>query len=81
MRDLLRVGPNLKVHYKEDLGFYAENHVVVQCSTIDDVIAVVNEGVSNRKVASHNLNSESSRSHRFDFFYGFLHIYYYYFFI
>ena len=39
--------------------------MVVECSGADDAIAVVNEGVKNRKVGSHNLNSESSRSHRY----------------
>jgi hypothetical protein len=63
--DLLRLGPPLKVHWKEQLGFFAENHVVVECSGADDAIAVVNEGVRNRKTGSHNLNSESSRSHRY----------------
>lgn len=61
--DLLRAGPPLKVHWKEELGFFAENHVVIECSNAEDAIAVVNEGVRNRKVGSHNLNSESSRSH------------------
>lgn len=40
--------------------------MVVECSGADDAIAVVNEGVKNRKVGSHNLNSESSRSHRYE---------------
>lgn len=67
MKDLLRPGAPLKIHWKENHGFYAENHVVVECSGVEDALAIVNEGVRNRRVGSHNLNSESSRSHRYSF--------------
>lgn len=65
VRDLLNPKTGaLKVHWKEDTGFYASNTVVVECRTPDDALAVINEGVKNRKSSAHNLNSESSRSHR-----------------
>ena len=44
-------------------GFFVEDLMVVDCSTPDDVIAVLNEGTRNRKNASHELNKDSSRSH------------------
>lgn len=35
----------------------------MQCDTVDDVLAVINEGHRNRTVGSHALNLDSSRSH------------------
>lgn len=37
--------------------------MIVDCTCIDDMIAVLNEGIKNRKSASHELNKDSSRSH------------------
>jgi hypothetical protein len=37
--------------------------VIVDCTSIDDLIAVLNEGIKNRKSGSHELNQDSSRSH------------------
>ena len=37
--------------------------MVVECSTVDDLLAVLHEGNKNRKLGSHDLNPESSRSH------------------
>jgi len=37
--------------------------MIVECTSIDDMIAVLNEGMKNRKSGSHELNSDSSRSH------------------
>ena len=37
--------------------------MVVECSTVDDMLAVLHEGNKNRKLGSHDLNPESSRSH------------------
>lgn len=36
---------------------------MVECPTFQDLMAVVEEGVRNRRVASHDLNKDSSRSH------------------
>lgn len=44
-------------------GFFVENLFVVQCREYDDLMSVVHEGVSNRKVSSHDINKDSSRSH------------------
>ena len=37
--------------------------MVVDCTNIDDLIAVLHEGMRNRKSGSHELNADSSRSH------------------
>jgi kinesin family protein 12 len=44
-------------------GFFVEDLVIVDCTSIDDLIAVLNEGIKNRKSGSHELNKDSSRSH------------------
>jgi kinesin family protein 12 len=44
-------------------GFFVEDLTVVECTSKDDLIAVLHEGVKNRKTGSHNLNTDSSRSH------------------
>mmetsp|Transcript_13673 Transcript_13673/g.21423 ORF Transcript_13673/g.21423 Transcript_13673/m.21423 type:complete len:109 (+) Transcript_13673:680-1006(+) len=37
--------------------------MVVECTSIQDLIAVLHEGIKNRHSGSHELNSDSSRSH------------------
>ena len=37
--------------------------MVVECTSIQDLIAVLHEGIKNRHQGSHELNKESSRSH------------------
>ena len=37
--------------------------MIVDCTSSDDLIAVLNEGIKNRKSGSHELNKDSSRSH------------------
>jgi hypothetical protein len=37
--------------------------MVVECSNVNDLVAVLNEGMKNRKIGSHELNKDSSRSH------------------
>ena len=44
-------------------GFFVEDLVIVDCTSVDDLIAVLNEGIRNRKSGSHELNKDSSRSH------------------
>jgi hypothetical protein len=44
-------------------GFFVEDLIIVDCTSIDDLIAVLNEGIKNRKSGSHELNKDSSRSH------------------
>lgn len=37
--------------------------MVVECTSIQDLIAVLHEGIKNRHCGSHELNKDSSRSH------------------
>lgn len=53
----------LSVRWNDRSGFYVEKLLVVQCDSIDDVMAVVQEGHKNRRVGTHEMNKDSSRSH------------------
>jgi kinesin family member 12 len=53
----------LPVRYNNEKGFFVENLFVVECEVLDDCMAVLEEGLKNRKTASHALNDRSSRSH------------------
>ncbi|KAH7293487.1 hypothetical protein KP509_28G028000 [Ceratopteris richardii] len=44
-------------------GYYVDDLLLVDCECVDDVFSVLNEGAKNRKVGSHDLNKDSSRSH------------------
>ncbi|KAF5286072.1 hypothetical protein FQR65_LT12958 [Abscondita terminalis] len=48
---------------KKARGFFVENLFTVDCEEIDDLSAVLEEGMRNRSVGSHNMNDYSSRSH------------------
>ncbi|KAJ8731137.1 hypothetical protein PYW07_004301 [Mythimna separata] len=48
---------------KESRSFYVENQFTVDCETLDDLFAVLEEGMRNRAVGAHSMNSHSSRSH------------------
>lgn len=37
--------------------------MVVECNSVDDLIAVLHEGNRNRRIGSHEMNKDSSRSH------------------
>ena len=37
--------------------------MIVECTSVEDLVAVMHEGMKNRKSASHELNKDSSRSH------------------
>ena len=45
------------------MGFYVENLFVKEIESLDDLLEVLEEGMSNRVVAEHNVNEHSSRSH------------------
>ncbi|KAK5669781.1 Kinesin-related protein 12 [Batrachochytrium dendrobatidis] len=53
----------LPVRWSADRGFYVENLYIVDCDGLDDSLAVLEEGLRNRTVASHDMNEHSSRSH------------------
>ena len=40
-----------------------EELTVVRCEDIGDLFALLDEGIRNRKLSSHDLNKDSSRSH------------------
>ncbi len=47
----------------ESKTVFAQGQVLVECDSVEDVMAVVQEGHRNRTVGSHQLNKDSSRSH------------------
>ncbi|XP_048478462.1 kinesin-like protein KIF12 isoform X1 [Plutella xylostella] len=48
---------------KESRSFYVENLFTVDCEELDDLFAVLEEGMRNRAVGAHAMNANSSRSH------------------
>ncbi|KRX04696.1 P-loop containing nucleoside triphosphate hydrolase [Pseudocohnilembus persalinus] len=44
-------------------GFFVEDLMIVECTNVDDLVAVLHEGMKNRKQGSHDMNERSSRSH------------------
>lgn len=67
MIDLLNPGSSRKplaVRWsKKSRGFFVENLFTVDCEELDDLLAVLEEGMRNRSVGRHNMNDYSSRSH------------------
>ncbi|XP_046570758.1 LOW QUALITY PROTEIN: kinesin-like protein KIF12 [Haliotis rubra] len=53
----------LSVRWSKNKGFYVENLFSMECETLDDLMAVLEEGLRNRQTGSHGLNEFSSRSH------------------
>lgn len=52
-----------KVRYDVKHGFFVQGLFEVEIRGLNDIMAVVDEGNSNRRVSSHLLNKDSSRSH------------------
>jgi kinesin family protein 12 len=64
LRDLLNPESGvLHARWNAKNGFFVEDLMVVECTSIDDLIAVLHEGIKNRHTGSHELNKDSSRSH------------------
>ncbi|XP_044002357.1 kinesin-like protein KIF12 isoform X2 [Aphidius gifuensis] len=65
--DLLNPGSSRKslaVRWSKKIrGFFVENLFTVECQELDDLMAVLEEGMRNRSVGTHNMNEHSSRSH------------------
>ncbi|XP_071645157.1 kinesin-like protein KIF12 isoform X1 [Temnothorax longispinosus] len=65
--DLLNPGSSRKplaVRWsKKTRGFFVENLFTVECEELDDLLAVLEEGLRNRSIGTHNMNEYSSRSH------------------
>ncbi|KAL0125156.1 hypothetical protein PUN28_004354 [Cardiocondyla obscurior] len=65
--DLLNPGTSRKTlavrWSKKTRGFFVENLFTVECEELDDLLAVLEEGLRNRSMGTHNMNEYSSRSH------------------
>ncbi|KAF6206386.1 hypothetical protein GE061_017619 [Apolygus lucorum] len=48
---------------KKSQRFFVENLFLVDCEELDDLLAVLEEGMKNRAIGSHTMNEHSSRSH------------------
>ena len=44
-------------------GFLIDNLICINCLNIEDLFIILDEGIKKRKVGSHSLNNDSSRSH------------------
>lgn len=53
----------MQVRYDVKRGFFVQGLLEVEIRGLLDVMAVVDEGNGNRRVSSHLLNKDSSRSH------------------
>lgn len=51
------------MQFHSSIGFYVENLFLVDCEELDDLLAVLEEGMRNRSNGSHAMNEHSSRSH------------------
>ena len=64
LRDLLNPKSGiLHCRWNAKSGFFVEDLTVVDCTSQEDLVAVLHEGMKNRKTGSHELNKDSSRSH------------------
>ena len=54
----------LPVRWNKEHGFFVQGLMVLDCSSLADIMAIVSEGHRNRRTGSHELNLDSSRSHR-----------------
>eukprot|EP00090_Calanus_glacialis_P003341 TRINITY_DN12478_c0_g1_i1.p1 TRINITY_DN12478_c0_g1~~TRINITY_DN12478_c0_g1_i1.p1 ORF type:complete len:672 (-),score=126.88 TRINITY_DN12478_c0_g1_i1:947-2962(-) len=65
--DLLNPGAkrsNLAVRWnKRSRAFVVDNLFSIECGELDDLLAVLEEGLKNRAIGTHNMNEHSSRSH------------------
>ena len=65
--DLLNPGAkrsNLTVRWnKRGRAFVVDNLFSIECAELDDLLAVLEEGLKNRAIGTHNMNEHSSRSH------------------
>ncbi len=67
MIDLLNPGTkrsNLRVRWdRRSRAFVVDNLFSIDCEELDDLVAVLEEGLKNRAIGHHNMNEHSSRSH------------------
>jgi len=43
--------------------FFVEDLICINCDNVHDLFAVLEEGIKRRRIGSHDLNKDSSRSH------------------
>ena len=64
IRDLLNPTSGvLHCRWNVKNGFFVENLLIVDCTNLNDLLAVLREGLRLRRSGSHELNKDSSRSH------------------
>ena len=64
INDLLNVkGTNLQMRGTKNNSFFVEGATVIECKHPNEVVEILLKGNKNRKVGSHELNKDSSRSH------------------
>lgn len=64
INDLLNIkGTNLQMRGTQNNSFFVEGATVIECKHPNEVVEILLEGSKNRKVGSHELNKDSSRSH------------------
>jgi len=64
LNDLLNpASTNLLLRYETKRGPFVQNLLQVDCESLEDAMLVLAEGTRNKKVASHQMNKDSSRSH------------------
>ncbi|KAK9867467.1 hypothetical protein WJX84_002302 [Apatococcus fuscideae] len=62
--DLLKfTQQQLAVRWDSGKGFYVPDLYVRSCNTLNDMMQVISRGMAHRRMGSHELNLESSRSH------------------
>ena len=54
---------NLQCRWDTENGFFVEKLTILDCMSFEDMMLILNEGMKNRKIGSHKLNKDSSRSH------------------
>jgi len=64
INDLLNTkSSNLQIRWNQKQGFFVEGLCVIDCKNPNDIVEILLEGQKNRKIGSHELNRDSSRSH------------------
>lgn len=63
VKGVISDGPGLKLKWNKNDVFSVENLYTFECKSVDDVMALYHFGIKNKVVASHNMNTQSSRSH------------------
>jgi kinesin family protein 12 len=64
INDLLNTkAVNLQMRGTKNNSFFVEGATVIECKNPNELVEILVEGTKNRKVGSHEMNKDSSRSH------------------